>query len=701
MAALVYEHRADVAFVPISIRFGTSLKSTAISLLGARLRHLHGVRADLPHDTEGWLAEIEMYLRQDRSTHHSLLIVLDGADEAAGWIVGQDLRFPPELGRGVKVLVSARPLADCDAAGWLRRLEWQGRGIRVELPLLDRSQVAEVLQSMGNPLAAIVTDVDIVRELHRLTGGDPLLVRLYVEALLSTDEYAAFLAPGNLAHQQPGLKAYFDQWWDDQHRQWGSSFPLREIAVRTMFNIMACAQGALSTDDLLALMEPEGFVYLQLEEALHHLARFVVGNGKGQGYVFSHPRLNQYFYEKLPVRERQEWEKRFTSYGRQTLVALGNGTCDPSEVSSYAVRYYGVHLERSNADPEYFNDLICQGWQRAWEALEGTYDGFLSDLMRAWKLADAVGARAQNKQERSQAISWQCRYALIVSSIKSLVGNIPPPLLAALINKGVWTPVQGLASARQILYEKQRAQALIALAPHLPAPLLQEALEVARTIPVERYRAEALAGLAPHLSGPLLQEALEMAQAIPDDMRDRALAALVLRLGELGSGKEALEMARAIPDDEIQAQTLAGLAPHLSTPLQEIALQEALEVARTIPDDVWYLAQARAEALVALAPHLSAPLQEIALQEALEVARTIPVERYRAQVLAGLAPHLPAPLLQEALEMARTIPDEGRPAQRGTRRWQYWCLVWGNWVPERKPWRWLGLFPMRGTGHRR
>ena len=77
------------------------------------------------------------------------------------------------------------------------------------------------------------------------------------------------------------------------------------------------------------------------------------------------------------------------SYGRQTLAALTSGERDPREVSSYPVRYYGAHLERAGADPTRFDELVSEGWLRAWEALEGTYDGFLSDLARAWKRAEA------------------------------------------------------------------------------------------------------------------------------------------------------------------------------------------------------------------------------------------------------------------------------------------------------------------------
>ncbi len=110
VTAVADERRAEVVFVPISIRFSTSLKSTTLGLLGARLRYLHSVKADLPRDAEAWLVEIDMYLREDRPIGSPLLIVLDGADEAAAWRVGRDRRFPPEPGRGSRC--------------WYRRAPW-------------------------------------------------------------------------------------------------------------------------------------------------------------------------------------------------------------------------------------------------------------------------------------------------------------------------------------------------------------------------------------------------------------------------------------------------------------------------------------------------------------------------------------------------------------------------------------------------
>ena len=111
----------------------------------------------------GW--PIGIYLREDHTTDAPLLIVLDGADEAIGWTLGRDLHFPLEPGCGIKLLVSARELADCNATGWLQRLEWQGLGVvPMTLPLLDLASVADVLRQMGFPLDRLGARVDIVAQ---------------------------------------------------------------------------------------------------------------------------------------------------------------------------------------------------------------------------------------------------------------------------------------------------------------------------------------------------------------------------------------------------------------------------------------------------------------------------------------------------------------------------------------------------------
>ena len=130
----------------------------------------------------------------------------------------------------------------------------------------------------------------------------------------------------------------------------------------------------------------------------------------------------------------------------------------------------------------------------------GDTSGYLSDVDRAWRLTEEAFADRRS----SIAIGLQCRYALIVTSLCSLAGNIPPALLAALVEKGIWPGPQGLAYARQIQEPELRTRALAALAPHLGPTerdqALREALEAARAIEAEGYRSAALAALAPHLT---------------------------------------------------------------------------------------------------------------------------------------------------------------------------------------------------------
>ena len=289
------ERRRDLAlpvvFVPISLRFNTASQTVFFAALAARLAHLFGERvpADMSQAPDLWRGMASGYLSRP-APDRRLLVVLDGLDEATDWQAGVDL-FPFEPPPGLRMVVAARHQAnESGPEGWLRRLGWERNGLARSLTLapLTHAGVSDVLRSMGVPLDALSARVDIVAELYRLSEGDPLLVRLYVDDLWQKGAAATRLQPEDLRTLQPGLHGYFDRWWEDQRKQWGRDAPLREPTVQATLNLLTTALAPLGKDDLLHLSNLSTW---DLEEALRPLARLVVGDGRTQGYAFSHPRL--------------------------------------------------------------------------------------------------------------------------------------------------------------------------------------------------------------------------------------------------------------------------------------------------------------------------------------------------------------------------------------------------------------------------
>jgi hypothetical protein len=206
------------------------------------------------------------------------------------------------------------------------------------------------------------------------------------------------------------------------------------------------------------------------------------------------------------------------------------------------------------------------------------------------------------------------------------------------------------------------SRALAALAPHLPEPLLGEALETARAIKWGADRSRALAAIAPNLPEPQRMQALaEALKALGSRYSryawSRALKALAPHLPEPLLG-EALETARAIKFGANRSRALAAIAPHLPEPQRAQAFAEALGAARTIGDE-----GDRSSALAALGEHLGT--SPVSFLHALW-SETLPVlaSRSRCDLLSDLQSLLPVIIRlggpQAAAQVLSAIRDVGR-----------------------------------------
>lgn len=566
---------ADVVFCPISIRFETASKSRALSLLGGRLRYVLGSSAPTPKDTDTWLVEIESALRDGPGDDRLVLLILDGLDEATDWFPGKDLPFPRAVGGNIKVLVSARLLADRDALGWLQYLNLPDSASVVPLPPLSIEAVQDVLDRMDDQFGDVDSRNDLASHLHRLSEGDPLLIRLYIDALQRGRDGDRQLQIESLESLNPGLESFFDKWWEDQRMQWsaqGLNEREYEANVREFLSLAAVALGPVLLEDVREISSSHFQDTLSVRSVATFLGRFLIGDGRTTGYVFSHPRLAQFFFDSMSKSAQEAWNVRFVEFGLRAWDRLVSGELIPSEASSYAISSLGAHLDKGDFGDEVYFRLIGPEWLQAWEAVSGDFDGFLEDMNRAWRRADLSARRERDAQGVAiETIALQHRFALVGASIHTQFAQVDPALLESLIKSGAWTRSQGLAHVRQIPSEAQRVESLSRIAPLLNESLIIDALGSTLAYSDPEARTQAIASLTPHLPGRLVKEALTVAQTLPDAHRAKSLSKMISFLSE-DLQEDAVALLRGIDSEDTQANALTEMMPYLSSQLHRCLL---------------------------------------------------------------------------------------------------------------------------------
>lgn len=206
-----------------------------------------------------------------------------------------------------------------------------------------------------------------------------------------------------------------------------------------------------------------------------------------------------------------------------------------------------------------------------------------------------------------------------------------------------------------------RARVLVALAPHLTLDLQGEALAAVHTLLSERERAALLAELAPTLPPEMLVASLAVAHSMQaQDARVHALTVLAHYVPDHARDQtilDALAAASNLPHHFERITALIVLMDILPEQLKPQVYANMLESARLIPNE-----NARARAINLLGLHLPPHL----VNRALDVAQNIENTDQRLTALMSLAPFLADEqnaILDELLSMTRTIPFEYKQAR--------------------------------------
>jgi Trypsin-like peptidase domain len=686
-------HTWNVVFVPISIRFQTNHASVFYEAMAHQLARIAAEKSGFPSSNASEFFKDRclelLYIIAEKKI--PTLVIVDGLDEAMGWEVDRTL-LQSESNSTIRIIASARALAG-DPNGpeaWRQRLDWaedwrQTKCIGV--PPLSRDGIGEALESMGYPVASLVSRVDILGTLKRLTGGDPLLVRIYADSLWKNAKASQRIEPEELEKLDPGYGGFFKDWFSKQSGDWSEpNSPLREKLEGVLAGL-SVALGPIEHQHLetvCGIMFHNQSFSLSIAD-IEPIKRFLIGDGNEIGYSFQHPKFEQYFKDDYFKNGRKILvaEAAIKAWGNHIVAELNSLRIEAKNVPLYVLNYYVFHLLKAADDAQEMESLLFEGWQRAWFEHDNGYVRYEADivaLMDAFKLS---------KLDEGSQLTLRVRCGLILSSIRSTGVNTPSELLIALIRSGKLSSRQALqrirfqddvslAKSLPSLFDVAdptiqvailelaegigdyyaKAQALGSLAARLPDPrrteLLEWALTAAEGIRDDWDKAQALGSLAERLPEELLERALTAAEGVVQDRgKAKALGSLAARLPE-ELLERALTAAEGIRDDGYKAQALGSLAERLPEPRRTKLLERALTAADWIRDD-----GDKAQALGSLAERLPEPRRTNLLERALTAAEKVARDRDKAKALGSLAARLPEKLLERALTAAEGIGNVG------------------------------------------
>ena len=595
------------------------------------------------------------------------------------------LQSPPDS--TVRIVVSARTLAGDrgDSLDWLHRLDWsQNSAQSIRVPPLSREGIGEALRSMGYPVASLATRIDVIGVLERLTeGGDPLLVRMYAESLWNTGETSQTITPEELEKFDPGFGGFFKNWFEKQSGNWSDADSPFRGQLEAVLAVLSVALGPMEHRHLEAIckiLTKDRVGSLSVKD-IEPIRRFLLGDGREEGYSFQHPRFATYFKNEhfLGGSIITNAECAITAWSRDIVDGMNKGGIKPEKVPAYVLDNYTSHLINAADDPVAMELLLSEGWQRAWFEQDGGYARYAADIATLMNAFHHV-----SNLDPATRLALRLRCGLILSSIRSIGVNTPSELLAALVRHGKMSGRQALhrlqfqdamsvahglplifdvadpvtktailTAAEGISSDNAKAGALGSLAERLPEPrrteILERALTAAEGIGDDGDKAHALGSLAERLPERLLERALTAAEGIgSDDAKAGALGSLAERLPERLL-ERALTAAEGIGNDGAKAGALGSLAERLP----ERLLERALTAAEGIGND-----GAKAGALGSLAERLPERL----LERALTAAEGIGDDDTKAGALGSLAERLPERLLERALTAAEGIGNDGAKA---------------------------------------
>ena len=409
--------------------YGTDDEDFFLRNLCQQLVACHKLGGRLPIPTTELQDLYPSLLRLPPPNGQTVVLVIDGLDEAGWEWARRSNYFPSHLPYGVKVIFSAREVADRD---WPSDLHLPCERVQqLELGAMKAEDVRSLLRVAGGTVAHLADNDAWIHEAQRVSNGDPFYLRLLVE-----DVRDGHIQPEAIEAQPVGLDEYLKSWWNQIDTE------ALADEVYDLLATLAAARGRLQWRDLRIMFPRLG---LKLSGVLKKVNRFVIGNER-EGYALCHPRFTEY------VRQLAEPDIQ-----RYTDILLAHCAKWSEHRSLYAMAHYARHLAEAGREMELWNLLATtQDWLKEQTRYDPSRRQYARDIEMAISLSEQRGIDCV-----PQVVAYNLLYATTVSQVTS----VPSEVLALMTSLG--QAEQALSFAELVANPWRQAEAYIEIGEEL------------------------------------------------------------------------------------------------------------------------------------------------------------------------------------------------------------------------------------------
>jgi AAA ATPase domain/Trypsin-like peptidase domain len=372
-----------------------------------QLLAVHDLGGDLPRDDRVRLQSLYADLLQTPAPGgRPLIVVLDALDEVIETIRPGPRLFPQPLGAGVRVVFSARSMAE---KKWLAEL-----GLTLPesqtLPLgqMDAEDIEDIVTRAG-----LKATPSMVATLLEKTKGDPFYVSDVVRVLAEGGVDAVEALP--TTHS-----AYLRAWWDDAIER------VQDPGFVDLMGTLAALRAPLAPKELVAVSKEDRLESARIGVLLKNAARYV-----DDDYWLRHDRIRQFVRDTLG--------DDMATYQDRVIAFTGrwNDASATDAARAYGRRHAVQHLLEVDRFDEALalvnSEFIAARWRE-----DGSYAPLIANL-------DAMLEWAQDHPQTKTAMAYVPALAVMRETVRDLMRNLQPELFRA------WVRLDKPASLRELI----------------------------------------------------------------------------------------------------------------------------------------------------------------------------------------------------------------------------------------------------------